>query len=72
MQVSFSRILVRGFCPVEGLCVPVVIGDVALEGVFQVGNGFQDAAPDTPSRDAGQKAPTAFRTPCLENFYYIF
>jgi len=53
MQVSFS---VRGFCPGEGLYVPVVIGDVALDGVFQVGNGFEDAAPDTPSRDAGEKA----------------
>ena len=34
--------LVRGFCPGEWLCVPVVIGDVALDGVFQVGNGFED------------------------------
>ena len=47
--------LVRGFCPGEWLCVPVVIGDVALDGAFQVGNGFEDAAPDTPPGDGGEK-----------------
>jgi hypothetical protein len=40
----------------EGHCVAVVIGYVALDGVFQVGNGFEDAAPDTPSRDGGEKS----------------
>ena len=36
--------------------MPVVIGDVAPDGVFQVGNGFEDTAPDTPSCDGGEKA----------------
>ena len=31
-------------------------GDRAAIALFQVGNGFEDAAPDTPSRDAGEKA----------------
>jgi hypothetical protein len=52
--------------------VPVVIGDIALDGVFQVGNGFEDAATDTPSRDAEKKRrPRSARTPCMENFYYF-
>jgi hypothetical protein len=29
---------------------------VALDGVFQVGDGFEETAPDTPSRDGGEKA----------------
>ena len=33
-----------------------MIGDVALDGGFQVGNGFEDAPPDTSSRDDGEKA----------------
>ena len=34
----------------------VVIGDVALDGVFQFGDGFEDAAPDAPPRDNGEEA----------------
>ena len=42
MQVSFSRISSAVFVQGEWLCVQVVIGDVALDGVFQVGNRFED------------------------------
>ena len=45
--------------------MPVVIGDVALDGVFQVGNRFEDAAPDTPSRDDGEKAFDRVQPGCL-------
>jgi len=48
--------LICGFCPDEGLCVAVVIGDVELDGVFQFDDGFEDAAPDAPSRDDGEEA----------------
>ena len=31
-------------------------GDRAASALFQVGNGFEDTGPDTPSRDGGEKA----------------
>ena len=34
----------------------VVILDVASDSVFQIGNRVEDAAPDAPSRDDGEKA----------------
>ena len=40
----------------EGFGVPVVIGDVALDGVFEVGDRCEDAAPDAPPRDGGKEA----------------
>jgi hypothetical protein len=33
-----------------------VIGDVALDGVFEFGDGFEDAAPDSSPRDNGEEA----------------
>jgi len=53
--------LIGGFCPDEGFGVPVMIGDVAPDGVVEVGDGFADAAPNAPPRDGGEEAPsTAF------------
>ena len=46
---------IGGFCPGEGFGVAVVIGDVTLDGVFEVGDGFEDAAADTPPRDCGEE-----------------
>ena len=48
--------LIGGFGPDEGFGVPVVIGDVTLDGVFEFGDGFEDAAPDAPSCDGGEEA----------------
>ncbi len=42
--MSLSKDLIGGFCPDEGLGVPVMIGDVPLDGVVEVGDGFADAA----------------------------
>jgi hypothetical protein len=50
--VELLKDFFRRFCPDEGFGVSVVIGDVTLDGVFEVGDGFEDAAPDSPSRDA--------------------
>ena len=54
MQVEGCELLedlIGGFGPDEGFGVAVMLGDMALDGVFEVGDGFEDAAPDAPSRD---------------------
>jgi methyl-accepting chemotaxis protein len=40
--------------------VAVVIGDVLLDGVLQIGHGFENAAPDAPRVMAEKKFSTAF------------
>jgi hypothetical protein len=41
--LSLSKIFIGGFGPGEGFGVTVVIGDVALDGSFEFGDGFEDA-----------------------------
>jgi len=40
--LSFSRISSAVFVQAKGFGVPVVIGDMALNGVFQFDHGFED------------------------------
>ena len=40
--LSFSRISSAVFVQAKGFGVPVVIGDIALNGVFQFDHGFED------------------------------
>ena len=54
--VKLFEDLVCGFCPDKRLGAAIVIGDVAPDGVFQFGNGFENPAPDASSRDGREEA----------------
>jgi hypothetical protein len=47
MRLSFFEDLVRCCCQGEGFGAAVVIGDLALDRVFEVGDGLEDAAPES-------------------------
>ena len=42
--------------PDEGLGVPVVLGEVAMDGDLQVGNALEDTAADALAGDLGEEA----------------
>ena len=42
--------------PDEGLGVPVVLGEVAMDGDLQVGNALEDSAADALAGDLGEEA----------------
>jgi len=46
----------RRCCPDERLGVLVVRLDIALDGVFEIGDGFEDASPDFAAGDNREKS----------------
>jgi hypothetical protein len=52
---EFGENGVCGFGPQKGFC-GVVLADIGGDGVLEIGNGFEDAAPDAPAGDGREEA----------------
>jgi len=53
---EFGENGVCGFGPQKGFCGLVVLADIGGDGVLEIGNGFEDAAPDAPAGDGREEA----------------